>query len=68
MMNGRYRTVHGSEVIVYDHSYEVEFNWAEEENACIECESEMQDGYLVWDCQWHDGGSAELHRITEGAP
>ena len=41
---------------------EVEFDWLEEDAACIDCEVNAydEDGYLVWRCHRCSGGSAKL--------
>jgi hypothetical protein len=67
MTNGQYRTTHGSTVEVSGaHSgiYEIAFDWVEEDGACIECRPSVHDGCLVWDCDEHEGGSAELKRVN----
>lgn len=40
---------------------EVQFDWLEEENACLDCRPNAydDDGYLTWTCEVCGGGSAE---------
>jgi hypothetical protein len=66
---GRYRTAAGSLVTIsgaHARNYAIDFDWFEEE-ACIECHPsvDFESCRLVWDCDYCDGGSAEL--IPEGA-
>lgn len=43
---------------------EIDFDWVEEK-ACCECKPEYIDGCLSWSCDYCDGGSAGLTKITE---
>ncbi|MCR4297553.1 MAG: hypothetical protein NUV75_02185 [Gallionella sp.] len=66
--NGHYRTAAGSEMwISGTHAGKsvVEFDWIEEDNACLDCVPEAydSDGWLVWHCDYCGGGRAELVRV-----
>jgi len=68
--NGHYRTAAGSEMwISGEHSgiSAVEFDWIEEEHACINCQALVyeQEGYLVWRCEYCGGGRAALTKVEE---
>ena len=65
---GRYKTAAGSIVTIsgkHGGVVEVDFNWLEENNACIECfpDTSVQDDRLTWYCDECDGGSAELFPV-----
>lgn len=67
--SGKYKTNAGSVMIIsgkYGGISEVEFDWLEEEDACIECQPDAydDDGYLTWYCDYCGGGKAVLHAIT----
>lgn len=67
--NGHYRTVAGSEMwISGNHAgiSRVEFDWLDEENACLDCVPQAYDvdGDLVWVCDECGGGRAKLERIA----
>lgn len=62
--NGKYKTVAGSTMEIsgkHGGISKVDFDWLEE-GACCDCEpmEYEQDGRLVWHCEHHAGGSAEL--------
>jgi len=68
MKVGKYKTKHGSIVIVsgeHGGKSRVDFDWLEEPNACCDCEPEVypEDGYLIWSCDVCGGGSAILTKI-----
>jgi ribosomal protein L37AE/L43A len=62
---GRYKTLKGSRMYIHGGKSEVNFDWFEEENACIDCNPEAYDeeGYLVWNCEICGGGKAKLFKI-----
>lgn len=64
LANGKYRTKHGSTVTVsgkHSGRFDIDFDWLEEEGACIDCHPSVgDDGRLVWDCEYHESGSADL--------
>lgn len=72
MQNGKYRTAKGSTVeISGKHSgiTRVDFDWVEEEGACVDCEPEPYpedygdgDWRLVWTCEFCGEGNAKLIR------
>lgn len=43
---------------------EVEFDWLEEDDACIDCVPNPydDDGYLTWNCEQCGNGSAQLFK------
>ena len=62
--NGVYKTEKGSTLTISGkHSGIVilSFDWLEED-ACVDCEVSPypEDGFLVWNCEYCGGGSAEL--------
>lgn len=68
LANGHYRTEAGSEMRIsgqYGGISEVLFDWAEEPDACPECEVDVyeSDGDLVWHCDCCGGGRAKLHSV-----
>ena len=61
--NGKYRTKAGSTVEVsgaHSGRFNIEFDWFEEPGACIDCRPSVEEGRLVWNCEEHESGSAEL--------
>ena len=65
MNPGTYRTSAGSIVTLsgaHGGIAEVEFDWFEESDACIDCvvNPYPDDGYLTWDCEECGGGHARL--------
>ena len=68
--NGHYRTAAGSEMWVsgaHGGRSRVEFDWYEENNACIECVPSAYDseGDLVWTCDECGGGRAKLMPVED---
>jgi len=70
--NGLYRTAHGSTLKIsgkHGGIAEVEFDWFEEPDACIECEVDEypdDDENMVWHCDYCGGGSAKLMPVEAG--
>lgn len=63
---GKYRTQAGSTMTIsgkHGGVSEVEFDWLEEDGACLDCVPQAydDDGYLVWYCELHEPGRAKLH-------
>ena len=68
MKSGKYQTKAGSEVIVsgkHSGRYDIAFDWLEENGACCDCQPSVDDGYLVWSCDGHEGGSAVLRLVED---
>jgi len=64
LQNGHYKTSNGSEMWISGNSAgisSVAFDWVEE-GGCPECRAQAyeDDGHMVWDCNYCNGGSAEL--------
>lgn len=64
MKNGKYKTKNGSIMIIsgkHGGIRQTTFDWLEE-GGCVECKPEAYDdeGYLVWRCDYCEGGKAEL--------
>jgi len=63
--NGTYHTAAGSTLTVsgeHGGTRELEFDWLEEENACIDCVPEPyedDEGHLVWHCEVCGRGDAK---------
>ncbi len=67
---GKYRTKAGSTMTIsgkHGGISDVSFDWVEEDNACVDCQPDPydEDGYLTWNCDHCDGGSAKLERIPD---
>jgi len=54
-----FTTEKGSTVEVNGLKYRIAFDWLEE-GGCVDCEPVYEDGLLVWNCDYCDGGHAEL--------
>ena len=72
--NGKYRTLAGSTVTISGNHAgvaTVEFDWLDEDQACIDCHPEPYPEYwghaewrLVWHCAVCGGGSAKLDEVA----
>lgn len=67
------KTEAGSTVILDGETARIEFDWFEEDNACIDCEVDVDLSratgwkYLMWRCEAderHDLTHAKLHRFN----
>ena len=69
MQPGKYKTEHGSEVLVHTinaGSWTANFDRLEEPHACFDCHSIDVDPHehaLTWECEYCGGGIAKLKRI-----
>lgn len=67
---GKYRTKAGSTMVIsgkHGGVSEVDFDWFEEEGACLDCKPQAydDDGFLVWFCSEHESGRAQLFKVGD---